>query len=50
VYNSSLGHGQKKLEKLKQEVAYMEQRLKERDDTSKERVLFNHLMKENLGF
>ena len=38
VYNSSLGNGQKKLEKLKGEVAILEQRIKERDDTSKERM------------
>jgi hypothetical protein len=38
-----LGTSQKQLEKLKQDAAYLEQRLKERDNTGKERVflLFN---------
>ncbi|KAJ3387123.1 hypothetical protein HDU84_001032 [Entophlyctis sp. JEL0112] len=37
VYNSKLGTQQKHLDKLKQEVAYAEQRIAERDKTSKER-------------
>jgi hypothetical protein len=40
VYNSSLSTGQKKLEKYKQDVALMDQRLRERDNSSKERVSF----------
>jgi hypothetical protein len=38
VYNSTLGTQQKKLDKLKQESAYTEQKLEERDRTGKERV------------
>ncbi|KAJ3032618.1 hypothetical protein HDV00_007312 [Rhizophlyctis rosea] len=38
VYNSTLGTQQKKLDKLKQECAYLEQRLEERDNTGKERL------------
>ncbi|ORY46545.1 hypothetical protein BCR33DRAFT_736708 [Rhizoclosmatium globosum] len=37
VYNSKLGTQQKYLDKLKQELAYMEQRMEERDKTGKER-------------
>lgn len=44
VYNSSLGTSQKQLEKLKQDAAYLEQRLKERDNTGKERVMFFYLI------
>jgi hypothetical protein len=44
VYNSSLGTLQKQLEKLKQDAAYLEQRLKERDNTGRERVFFCFLM------
>lgn len=38
VYNSTLGTLQKRLDGLKQECAYAEQRLQERDNTGKERV------------
>ncbi|KAI8809112.1 hypothetical protein BJ742DRAFT_250655 [Cladochytrium replicatum] len=38
VYNSTLGIQQKKLDKLKQDTAYMEQRLEERDNSGKERM------------
>ena len=39
VFNSKLGTQQKKLDKLKQESAYMEQKIEERDKTGKERVM-----------
>ncbi|KAJ3056004.1 hypothetical protein HK097_008493 [Rhizophlyctis rosea] len=45
VYNSTLGTQQKKLDQLKQECAYLEQRLEERDNTGKERASLNHLDK-----
>jgi peptidoglycan hydrolase CwlO-like protein len=38
VYNSKLGAKQKSLDKLKQESAYIEESLEERDNTGKERV------------
>ncbi|KAH9268172.1 hypothetical protein BASA84_000367 [Batrachochytrium salamandrivorans] len=38
VYNSKLGTQQKYLDKLRQDCAYLEQRLEERDSTSKERM------------
>lgn len=38
VYNSKLGTKQKTLDKLKQESAYIQERLEERDNTGKERV------------
>ncbi|KND05092.1 uncharacterized protein SPPG_00766 [Spizellomyces punctatus DAOM BR117] len=38
VYNSTLGTLQKRLDRLKQECAYLEQRLEERDNTGKERM------------
>lgn len=38
VYNSKLGMRQKTLDKLKQESAYLEEGLEERDNTGKERV------------
>ncbi|KAJ3415382.1 hypothetical protein HDV05_005119 [Chytridiales sp. JEL 0842] len=38
VYNSKLGTQQKRLDKLKQESAYMEQKIEERDRTGKERL------------
>ncbi|KAI8922618.1 hypothetical protein BC831DRAFT_474976 [Entophlyctis helioformis] len=38
VYNSKLGTQQKYLDKLKQDCAYLEQRLEERDNTGKERM------------
>ncbi|KAI8907472.1 hypothetical protein DFJ77DRAFT_180125 [Powellomyces hirtus] len=38
VHNSTLGTQQKRLDKLKQECAYLEQRLEERDNTGKERM------------
>ncbi|KAI9343424.1 hypothetical protein DFJ73DRAFT_841517 [Zopfochytrium polystomum] len=38
VYNSQLGTQQKKLDKQKQESAYLEQRLEERDRSGKERM------------
>ncbi|KAI8826081.1 uncharacterized protein EV422DRAFT_563890 [Fimicolochytrium jonesii] len=38
VQNSTLGTQQKRLDQLKQECAYLEQRLEERDNTGKERM------------
>ncbi|KAI9009606.1 hypothetical protein BC832DRAFT_551910 [Gaertneriomyces semiglobifer] len=38
VYNSTLGTQQKRLDRLKQECAFLEQRLEERDNTGKERM------------
>ncbi|KAJ3017343.1 hypothetical protein HKX48_003589 [Thoreauomyces humboldtii] len=38
VHNSTLGTQQKRLDRLKQECAYLEQRLEERDNTGKERM------------
>jgi hypothetical protein len=42
VYNSQLGTDQKKLDKLKQESAYLEQKLEERDFAGQQRVLWTH--------
>jgi chromosome segregation ATPase len=39
VYNSKLGSKQKTLDKLKQESAYIQESLEERDNTGKERVI-----------
>ena len=38
VYNSKLGTMQKHYDKIKQDTAYLEQRLQERDNTMKERM------------
>ncbi|KAJ3151414.1 hypothetical protein HDU86_006114 [Geranomyces michiganensis] len=38
VHNSTLGTQQKRLDRIKQECAYLEQRLEERDNTGKERM------------
>ncbi|KAJ1553314.1 hypothetical protein HK096_008338 [Nowakowskiella sp. JEL0078] len=38
VYNSTLGTQKKKYDKLKQECAYLEQKIEERDNTGKERM------------
>ncbi|OAJ44342.1 hypothetical protein BDEG_27580 [Batrachochytrium dendrobatidis JEL423] len=38
VYNSKLGTQQKYLDKIKQNSAYLEQRIEERDNSSKERM------------
>ena len=40
VSNSTLGSQQKKLDKLKSETAYLEQRLEEHDNIGKMRVIF----------
>ena len=40
VYNSKLGTQQKYLDKLKQECAYQQQRIEERDNTRRERVIY----------